>query len=310
MLDVISTFSIHSCYSRRNRQTGNLSKGSTARQSTRPNQKFYKIQLDDIPFKTNPKSEQREKVEIKAISELNRQIETENENTNQFGSNVYPLINFQKISYRQLLKEIKFEKDIKSLHPSDKRNLIIYKIMRELFQELQFEIQNILICQHPISKLFYIYFSDTDYCPMSKCCNQNVVIRIGEILGGEIKCLNPKCHLGVLTTFEIVEKILWNSKFQQKQVISSLISSGKYRTKSLLQSVQVPQDHNAYAPKQQQQFQNTWKRSSTFYQRTSQTNYEQIYKYELSKNLLLNSQIFNKNFDDQIDEKYKFRCKF
>ncbi|CAD8069479.1 unnamed protein product [Paramecium sonneborni] len=309
MLDVISTFSIHSCQSKRNRQTGNLSKGSTARQSTRPNQKFYKIKLDDLPFKTSPKSEKRDKIEVQAISEQNRKRENENENI--FESNIYPLIIFQKISYRQLLKEIKFEKDIRSLHPSDKRNYVIYRIMCELFQELQFEMQNILICQHPISKLFYIYFSDTDYCPISKCCNYNVVIRIGEILGGEIKCLNSKCPLGVLTTFEIEEKILWNQTFQKKKVISNLISSGKYRTQSLLRSVQVPENNISYAPKQQQQQnQNSYKRSSTFYQRASQTNYEQIYKYELSKNLLLNSQIFNKNFDNQIDEKYRYRCKF
>ncbi|CAD8054939.1 unnamed protein product [Paramecium primaurelia] len=308
MLDVISTFSIHSCQSRRNRQTGNLSKGSTARQSTRPTQKFHKIQLDDLAFKTSPKSEQREIKGIQATNEQNRY--KENENENKFESNIYPLIIFQKISYRQLLKEIKFEKDIKSLHPSDKRNLVIYRIMCELFQELQFEIQNILICQHPISKLFYIYFSDTNYCPISKCCNQNVVIRIGEALGGEIKCLNPKCPLGILTTFEIEEKILWNSKLQQNRAISTFISSGKYRTKSLLQSVQVPENNTAYAPKQYKQNQKSCKRSSTFYQRANQTNYEQLYKYELSKNLLLNSQIFNKNFDDQIDEKYRYQCKF
>ncbi|CAD8146807.1 unnamed protein product [Paramecium octaurelia] len=308
MLDVISTFSIHSSQSKRNGQTGNLSKGSTARQSTRPTQKFHKIQLDDQAFKTTPKSEQRKYKGIQTISEQNNQ--RENENENKFESNIYPLIIFQKISYRQLLKEIKFEKDIKSLHPSDKRNLVIYRIICELFQELQFEIQNILICQHPISKLFYIYFSDTNYCPISKCCNNNVVIRIGEALGGEIKCLNPKCPLGVLTTFEIEEKILWNSKVQQKRAISTFISSGKYRTRSLLQSVQVPETYNAYAQPEQKQNQNSWKRSSTFYQKASQTNQEQVYKYELSKNLLLNSQIFNKNFDDQMDEKYRYQWKF
>ncbi|CAD8062078.1 unnamed protein product [Paramecium sonneborni] len=308
MLDVISTFSIHSCQSRRYRQIGNITKGSTARQSTRTNQKFHKIKLDNLPFKTSPKSEQREKIEIQTISEQNRK--NENENENKFESNIYPLIIFQKISYRQLLKEIKFEKEIKSLHPSDKRNLVIYKIMCELFSELQFEMQNILICQHPISKLFYIYFSDTDYCPTSKCCNQNVVIRIGQTLGGEIKCLNPKCPLGVLTTFEIEEKILWNSTFEKKKVISNLISSGKYRTKSLLQSVQLTENNYTQTQKQQKLNQSVCKRSSTFYQRANQTNYEQIYKYELSKNLLLNSQIFNRNFDNQIDEKYNYRCKF
>ncbi|KAM3139301.1 hypothetical protein pb186bvf_008521 [Paramecium bursaria] len=290
MIDLYSTCSIHSKQSRRfvkklqinfsvsQKKEGSLRRGKTflpSFKSTKQDSKQFDFARTSREFRSNKVSEFKLEDDLLVDSES------------------FPMIRFQKKTFREMMKQIKYEKDIQSLPPNDRRNYILYRLIQELFQEISVNLYNLLICQHPITKIFFVYFSDIEQYPVSKCCYLPVFIKIAKTIGGEIRC--TKCNT-LLTQFDIDEQVLWVPNKPNR--LSNFIISGKFRTKSLASA--VPQ--NLLTPREKEElFQ------KTIYKMTKQSNIKKIqnqdaYKFDLVRNLLLNSQMFYQPVGNILDQ--------
>ncbi|CAK73077.1 unnamed protein product (macronuclear) [Paramecium tetraurelia] len=240
MSDMVQTFSIHSNKHRstQKQQKGLLMKGVTIRNNMNlklwlnevMNRKEIDLKLGKLNIYSQRHDKQSKYHNDLILPSIFRDVED---------SQMFPMICFQKRTCRQLMREIRFEENVTSLLPSDKRNSILYGLLKELIYEIEFREQNILICQHRITKVFYIYFTDCLICPISKCCYTSVVFVLGQIFGGQIRCNNENCPIQILVTFDIQEELLWKkNQVDLSNRFSKYIISGKFRTNSLKTSIQ------------------------------------------------------------------------
>ncbi|CAD8185127.1 unnamed protein product [Paramecium pentaurelia] len=241
MSEMVQTFSIHS---KKHRSTQKQQKGLLMKGVTIRNNMNLKLWLNEVM--------NRKEIDLK-LGKLNIDCQRNDKQLKYYhndvilpsifrdveDSQIFPMICFQKRTCRQLMREIRFEDNVTSLLPSDKRNSILYGLLRELMYEIEFREQNILICQHKITKVFYIYFTDCLICPISKCCYTSVVFVLGQIFGGQIRCNNENCPIQILVTFDIQEELLWKKNYVDlSNRFSKYIISGKFRTNSLKTSLQ------------------------------------------------------------------------
>ncbi|CAD8087338.1 unnamed protein product [Paramecium sonneborni] len=240
MSDMVQTFSIHS---KKHRSTQKQQRGLLMKGVTIGNNMNLKLWLNEM--------RNRKEIDLK-LGKININYHNEDKQLKYqndvilpsiFGdvedSLTFPLICFQKRTCRQLMREIRFEDNVTSLLPNDQRNSILYGLLRELLYEIEFREQNILICQHKITKVFYIYFTDGQICPISKCCYTSVVLVLGQIIGGQIRCNHENCPIKILVTFDIQEDLLWKqNKIDLSNRFSKYVISGKFRTNSLKTSLQ------------------------------------------------------------------------
>lgn len=108
-------------------------------------------------------------------------------------SGVFPAIYFKKTTMRNILKEFLFPQDVRALPPTDDRTPLIFQIVSNLFNEITFYIFNILIGENTITNSFYIFFSDSETIPFTKCCNAPVYIELQPNGSGKIRCNALKC---------------------------------------------------------------------------------------------------------------------
>ncbi|CAD8081065.1 unnamed protein product [Paramecium sonneborni] len=245
MTDLVQTFSIHQKkhHSTQKQQKGLLIKGVTARNNMNlklwlnevMNRKEIDLKLGKIDINYHRQDKQLKNYNDAILPSIFRDVEE---------SLIFPLICYQKRTCRQLMREIRFEQNVTSLLPSDKRNSILYGLIRELLYEIEFREENILICQQKVTKVFYIYFTDSQICPISKCCYTSVVLVLGQIFGGQIRCNNENCPIKILVTFDIQEDLLWKTNLvDQSNLYSKYIISGKFKINSLKTSIQ-PSDNS------------------------------------------------------------------
>ncbi|KAL4495084.1 hypothetical protein ABPG72_015784 [Tetrahymena utriculariae] len=186
---------------------------------------------------------------------------------NLIESEVYPGIYYAKTSLRNLLKEIKFPKQIKALPPDDYRLNLIYQIIQKLFHELNFFLFNILICQHEITQNYLIFFSDSESVPFSKCCNSPVYVELYESGTGRIMCNDQMCQMQLLTEFIInfeegqnlwKENLVFNTNPNQdsdvRRQVSKLITTGFFKHKSIVKEVKKLQKSTQYKQKNTKEF--------------------------------------------------------
>lgn len=102
--------------------------------------------------------------------------------------------------YEATHNSVVFPADVKALPPSDGRTPLIYQIVSNLFNEINFYIFNILVGENPITNSLYIFFSgevlgdvDSETIPYSKCCNSPVFIELTENGSGKVLCNSEKC---------------------------------------------------------------------------------------------------------------------
>lgn len=93
-----------------------------------------------------------------------------------------------------------FPENVKALPPSDNRTPLIYQIVSNLFNEINFYIFHILIGENHLTNSFFIFFSgkegfsvDSETIPYSKCCNAPVYIELTENGSGKVLCNSNKC---------------------------------------------------------------------------------------------------------------------
>lgn len=123
--------------------------------------------------------------------------------------------------------------------------------MSNLFNEITFYIFNILIGENTLTSSFYIFFSDSETIPFTKCCNAPVYVELQPNGSGRILCNALKCpHNNIaefLINFEDGRK-LWNNityfadaSDKDKQLrnrISKTIRNGRFRKTNLVGIVQ------------------------------------------------------------------------
>ena len=102
-----------------------------------------------------------------------------------------------------------------------------------------------------ITQSYYVFFSDSETIPFTKCCNAPVFIELLENGSGKILCNSINCsHSNLaefLINFEDGKKLWKNITYfadahekdkELKKKIARLINSGKYRKMNLVNIVQ------------------------------------------------------------------------
>lgn len=156
------------------------------------------------------------------------------------------------------MNSVVFPDNVKALPPHDTRTPLIYQIVSNLFNEINFYIFNILVGENPLTNSFFIFFSgkllsevDSETIPYSKCCNAPVYIELTENGSGKVLCNSDKCQTSSLAefliNFEDGRKLWKNLRYfaeasekdkNLRTKISKLINNGKYRKMNLIQVVQ------------------------------------------------------------------------
>ena len=142
---------------------------------------------------------------------------------------------------------VSFPDNCQSLDSADDRTPMIYQIVANLFNEISFFIFNILIGENLTTNSFYIFFSDSETIPFTKCCNAPVFIELMENGSGKILCNSDECAHPSLAEFlinfedgrKLWPEISYFSEASQKDrhlknKISKLILNGKYKKKNLV----------------------------------------------------------------------------
>lgn len=85
----------------------------------------------------------------------------------------------------------------------DPRNVLIYQIISNLFSEINFYIFNLISGQNMENNSYYIFFSDCETLPFTKCCNAPVFLELQENGSGKILCNSTTCKHSNLAEFLI-----------------------------------------------------------------------------------------------------------
>ncbi|CAD8158114.1 unnamed protein product [Paramecium pentaurelia] len=164
-------------------------------------------------------------------------------------------IYFMKTNYRTILHNIMNNK-LKALPPGDRRRLSVLNIVQDKFKELNIQEINLLICQHELSEKFYIYFSDSEWIPCSKCCQSPIFLVLSpQAQKTDIFCCQcsrnlqnpPKSAFQSTTNLPKQSFSQYGHSLQEqreRQKVSRMIISGKYRKvnlKEIYNEVQEPQ---------------------------------------------------------------------
>lgn len=72
-----------------------------------------------------------------------------------------------------------------------------------MFSEINLFIFNVIIGQNLITQSYYIFFSDSEILPFTKCCNAPVFIELVKNGSGKIICNSMSCQNSDLAEFLI-----------------------------------------------------------------------------------------------------------
>ncbi|CAD8079594.1 unnamed protein product [Paramecium sonneborni] len=162
-------------------------------------------------------------------------------------------IYFMKTNYRTILHNIMNNK-LKALPPGDRKRLSVLNIVQEKFKELTIQEINLLICQHTLSEKFYIYFSDSEWIPCSKCCSSPIFLVLSPLVQKtDMFCCQCSRNLqnppkSAIQTNTILPKYSFSQyghslqEQKERQKVSRMIISGKYRKVNLKEMYKEAQE--------------------------------------------------------------------
>ncbi|CAD8163334.1 unnamed protein product [Paramecium pentaurelia] len=237
------------------------------------NYPFNPIQSYSSNFQSRPQTSQTQPVKkpstaqsfrhfpIAATSQTHRQHNMLfSEQPNKFEIETKPSKRFMKIYFmktnQQTILHNIINNKLKALPPGDRRILSVINIIQDKFKELTIQDINLFICQHIQSKKFYIYFSDSEWIPCSKCCQSPVFIVLSPLSQKtDIFCCQCTRNLqnppkSAFQSNSILPKQSFSQyghslqEQKERQKVSRMIISGKYRNvnlKEIYNKVQEPE---------------------------------------------------------------------
>lgn len=162
-------------------------------------------------------------------------------------SSAFPAIYFKKTSLRNVLKQFSFPQNCVEMQAENPRTILIFQVVSNLFSEIHFYVFNLLLCHNIENNSYYVFFSDCETLPFTKCCNAPVFIELQENGSGKILCNSKDCRhpnlAQFLINFDDGRKLWPNVSYfnqasekdkQLKHKISRLIVNGKYKRQSLV----------------------------------------------------------------------------
>ncbi|CAD8159525.1 unnamed protein product [Paramecium pentaurelia] len=187
----------------------------------------------------------------------------------------YMKIYFLKTNYRTILHNVMNNK-LKALPPGDRRRLSVLNIVQDKFKELTIQEINLLICQHAVSEKFYIYFSDSEWIPCSKCCQTPIyLVLTPQAQKTDIFCSQCSRNLSnpprsavqsntILPKYSFTQYGHSLQEQKERQKVSRMIISGKYRKMNLKdvynevqEPVQPEESYNLEFPVKEKQQEST-----------------------------------------------------
>lgn len=89
---------------------------------------------------------------------------------------------------------VTFPQNCRALLPGDERAPLIYQIVANLFNEINFYVFNILISEEGLTKAYYAFFSDSEIIPFTKCCHCPAYVEMLPNGSGKILCNGKQCR--------------------------------------------------------------------------------------------------------------------
>ncbi|KAL4503873.1 hypothetical protein ABPG72_022503 [Tetrahymena utriculariae] len=130
------------------------------------------------------------------LSQLDHASNIKKTNTNNgLQSRMFQNIYFTRIPLREYITLVRLDEFTNTIVLKDNQNIIsnIREVIQNIFSELSFYENSLLVCKDALRNKYVVYFHNCDLMPFSYCCNQPVLVILDKFGSGKIKCQNsPK----------------------------------------------------------------------------------------------------------------------